>query len=101
MNSVRIYHALVTTPESTLQYELMFEHRPCVREVLEELNSRVLYRQPKASELTVNIIRQAHVSGQEEQEFNECVVFLHTLGDSWLRIYCPQLLCPTQDSPAL
>jgi hypothetical protein len=99
--NARIYHALVTTPQATLQYELHFERPPCVREVLSRLHERVKSRQESAIELTVNIMRQAHVTGQEEQEFNESVVFLHTLGDSWLRIYCPQLLCPTQDSPLL
>lgn len=97
MSSVRIYHALVTSPTSTLKYVLGFGHTPGLRVLLNRLHELVTTCQPDAQEITVNTMRQLHVSGQEEQEFNESEVFSHSLGKSKLRIYLPELVNPPKD----
>jgi hypothetical protein len=85
----RNYNALVTTSEGTVNYELTFEHHPSVKEVLETLHTAVQKKNELAVPLLVNIQRDVHASGQEQQLFNESTIFHYGRDGAWLRIYCP------------
>jgi hypothetical protein len=101
MNSTRIYHALITSPTSTVQYELIFSSTPSLREVLQVLHERAIKKQPDALTIIVNIVKQAHVGGQEEHSLNESEIFQHSMGKCRLRIYCPEVLDSPQDPTVL
>jgi len=87
-----IYYVVIVTPQSRQHYKLEFEFNPTIKEVLD-----TLAKQPHVKEtfaLTVNILKQVHASGQEQQLFNESTEFECAVGSSWLRIVCPQNVCP-------
>lgn len=86
---IRKYYALICADAKTEHHELRFEHHPTIKEVLQELHCVVRVRQNMAMPLIVNIQHYSHVSGQEQELFNETTIFHYARDRMWMRIYCP------------
>ena len=87
-----VYYVVMVTPKRTQHFTLKFDRNPTITQVLEGLRNQP--HTPETFELTVNIIQQVHVSGQEQELFNESTTFEYAVGKSWLRIVCPLHVCP-------